>query len=75
MFAVWMLDVSCSPYRVPVAKLAAANAALQSVKAKEMGEKLPGRSPAQPLTWPCTSPEPRPTDGRTLWRLRHTRQC
>ncbi len=31
--------VSCSPYRVPVAKLAAAHAALQSVKVKEMGEK------------------------------------
>jgi pyruvate,orthophosphate dikinase len=32
--------VSCSPYRVPIAKLAAAHAALKGkVKIKEMGEK------------------------------------
>ena len=32
--------VSCSPYRVPIAKLAAAHAALKrKVKVKEMGEK------------------------------------
>lgn len=32
--------VSCSPYRVPIAKLAAAHAALKAkVKVKEMGEK------------------------------------
>jgi pyruvate,orthophosphate dikinase len=32
--------VSCSPYRVPIAKLAAAHAALtDKVKIKEMGEK------------------------------------
>jgi pyruvate,orthophosphate dikinase len=32
--------VSCSPYRVPIAKLAAAHAALKTqVKIKEMGEK------------------------------------
>jgi pyruvate,orthophosphate dikinase len=32
--------VSCSPYRIPVAKLAAAHANLQGkVKVKEMGEK------------------------------------
>jgi pyruvate,orthophosphate dikinase len=32
--------VSCSPYRVPIAKLAAAHAALkETVKVKEMGEK------------------------------------
>ena len=32
--------VSCSPYRVPIAKLAAAHAALKDkVKVKEMGEK------------------------------------
>jgi pyruvate,orthophosphate dikinase len=32
--------VSCSPYRVPIAKLAAAHAALKDkVKIKEMGEK------------------------------------
>ena len=41
--------VSCSPYRVPVARLAAAQAALDSAKpAKKTGKRKPATKPAKP---------------------------